>query len=57
MLRSRGVTLYTNEQILVVGGVSGEGNLMRTDTDVIAERLKKYLVYVEDVSVKEKISL
>ncbi len=50
----KGVTLYTNEQILVVGGVSGEGNLMRTDTDVIAERLKKYLVYVEDVSVKKK---
>lgn len=49
-----GVTLYTNEQILVVGGISGEGNLMRTDTDVIAERLKKYLVYVDDVNVKKK---
>lgn len=48
-----GVTLYTKEQILVVGGVSAESNLMRTDTDVIAERLKKYLVYVDDVQVKK----
>lgn len=49
-----GVTLYTNEQILVVGGISGEGNLMRTDTDLIAERLQKYLVYIDDVKVQKK---
>lgn len=48
-----GVTLYTKEQILAVGGVSEEGNLMRTDTDAISERLKKYLVYIDEAQVKK----
>ncbi len=53
-VKINGVTLYTKEQILVVGGVSGKNNLVRIDTDLIEERLKKHLVYIDDVQVKKK---
>lgn len=52
-VKINGVTLYTKDQIIGIGGISSEGNLVRTDTDVIAERLKKYLVYIEDVDVEK----
>lgn len=48
-----GVTLYTNEQILAVGGVQTGSNLIRTNTDVIEKRLLDTLPYVEEVSVKK----
>lgn len=53
-VKINGVTLYTKEQILVVGGISGKNNLVRTDTDLIEERLKKHLVYIDNVEVKKK---
>lgn len=49
-----GVSLYTNEQILAVGGVNSGVNLIRTDTGAVAERLKKNLVYIDDVKVSRK---
>jgi len=48
-----GVTLYTNEQILAVGGVTKGSNLIRTNTDIIEQRLLDTLPYVEEVSVKK----
>ena len=53
-VRINGVTLYSDEQIRVVGGVPNKGNLIRTNTDKIESRLKEHLVYVDDVSVKKK---
>lgn len=53
-VKINGVTLYTNEQILVIGGVSERANLVRTDTDIIEKRLTENLVYIDDVTVKKK---
>ena len=53
-IKINGVTLYTNEQILVVGGVADGGNLIRTDTDLIEERLTQNLVYIDKAEVKKK---
>ena len=53
-VRINGLTLYTKEQIMGIGGISQKGNLVRTDTDSIENRLKKYLVYIDDVQVKKK---
>ena len=53
-IKINGLSLYSNEQILVVGGVAQSGNLIRTDTDLIEERLTKHLVYIDDVKVKKK---
>ena len=49
-----GVTLYRYDQILNVGGVAKGENLIRTDTSIIEERLKKTLVYLDDVKVKKE---
>lgn len=46
-----GVTLYTNEQILAVGGVTKGSNLIRTNTDIIEQRLLNTLPYIEEVKV------
>ena len=48
-----GVTLYTNEQIVTVGGVESGANLVRTDTDVIEKRLLDTLPYLKTVSVSK----
>ena len=53
-IKINGLSLYTNEQVLVVGGVAQRGNLIRTDTDLIEERLTKHLVYIDNVQVKKK---
>ena len=53
-IKINGVTLYTNEQILVVGGVADGGNLIRTDADLIEERLTQNLVYIDKAEVKKK---
>lgn len=49
-----GATLYSKEQIMAVGGVSGGGNLIRTNTDVIEKRLSDNLAYVDAVTVSKK---
>ncbi len=49
-----GVTLYTQNQIYAVGGITDKMNLIRTDTDVIEKRLLDNLVYIDSVSVKKK---
>ena len=46
-----GVTLYTNDQILEVGGVVNGANLFRTNTDIIEQRLVDTLPYVESAKV------
>ena len=53
-IKINGLSLYTPEQVLVVGGVADEGNLTRTDTSLIEERLLKHLVYIDKVEVKKK---
>ncbi|MGN1114421.1 MAG: cell division protein FtsQ/DivIB [Oscillospiraceae bacterium] len=49
-----GVTLYDRNQIFVVGGIPNKGNLIRTDTKKIEERLANNLVYIDSVSVEKK---
>ena len=46
-----GVTLYTSDQILEVGGVVNGANLFRTNTDLIEQRLVETLPYVESATV------
>ena len=52
-VKINGLSLYTKEQILGIGGINQQGNLVRTDTDLIEKRLKKYLVYIDDVQVEK----
>lgn len=54
-IQIEGITLYGDEQIQVVGGVQNGQNLIRLDTDVVEERLKNNLVYIEDVKVQQKL--
>ncbi len=54
-IQIEGVTLYGDEQIQIVGGVQSGQNLIRLDTDVVEERLKNNLVYIEDVKVQQKL--
>lgn len=49
-----GLTLYTTEQILTVGGVQNGANLIRTDTGIIKQRLEKTLPYIDSVTVEKK---
>ena len=53
-IKIEGVTLYEQDQILVVGGVSTGQNLVRTNTDIVEKRLKDTLVYLDDVKVTKK---
>ena len=46
-----GLTLYSNDQVLAVGGVESGANLIRTDTKVIEKRLTDTLPYLKSVSV------
>lgn len=48
-----GVTLYTSDQILEVGGVVNGANLFRTNTDLIEQRLVETLPYVESAKVSK----
>lgn len=54
-IQIEGVTLYGDEQIQIVGGVQSGQNLIRLDTEVVEERLKNNLVYIEDVKVQQKL--
>ena len=46
-----GLTLYSNDQVLAVGGVESGANLIRTDTKVIEKRLTDTLPYLKSVTV------
>lgn len=46
-----GLTLYSNEQILAAGGVEAGKNLIRTNTNVIEDRLLQTLPYIKSVEV------
>lgn len=49
-----GVSLYRNDQILGVGGIINDENLVRTDTKLIRQRLEQHLVYIESAKVTKK---
>ena len=49
-----GVTLYRDEQILGVGGIVNDENLVRTDTKIIKQRLEENLVFIESAQVEKK---
>lgn len=53
-VRINGSTLYREQQILGVGGIVNEANLMRTDTKLIEKRLMESLVYIETAKVEKK---
>ena len=53
-IKIEGVSLYEQDQILGVGGVSTGQNLVRTNTDIVEKRLKDTLVYIDDVKVTKK---
>lgn len=50
-IKVSGVSLYSKEQVLAVGGASNGINLIRTNTDVIEKRLLDNLVYIDEVTV------
>lgn len=52
-IKVNGVSLYSNEQVLAVGGASNGINLIRTNTDVIEKRLLDNLVYIDEVTVEK----
>ena len=43
-----GVSLYTQEQIVNVGGITQNMNLVRTDVSLAEQRLKENLVYIDE---------
>ena len=49
-----GLTLYREDQIVGVGGVVNNSNLVRTDTKLIEQRLKDNLVFIETAEVEKK---
>ena len=49
-----GVTLYREDQIVGVGGIISNENLVRTDTKLIEKRLKDNLVFIETAKVEKK---
>jgi len=52
-VRVEGVSLYTNDQILLVGGVEKGANLIRTNTSIIEQRLVETLPYIEKATVSK----
>lgn len=49
----KGVTLYTEDQIINVGGIHEEMNLVRTDVTRAEKRLTDNLVYIDEVKVSK----
>ncbi|WP_024857933.1 cell division protein FtsQ/DivIB [Ruminococcus albus] len=49
----RGVSLYTDDQIINVGGIYEDMNLVRTDTARAEKRLTDNLVYIDEVKVSK----
>ena len=54
MVEINGVTLYRDDQILGVGGILKDENLVRTDTALIKKRLEETLVFIEEAKVEKK---
>lgn len=54
MVEINGVTLYRDDQILGVGGILKDENLVRTDTALIKKRLEENLVFIEEAKVEKK---
>ena len=50
----RGVTLYTEDQIVNVGGIYEDMNLVRTDVGRAEKRLTDNLVYIDEVKVTKE---
>lgn len=46
-----GAEVYSRDQIMLIGGVSLDDNLVRTNTDVVEKRLSENLAYIDDVKV------
>ncbi|MBO4868024.1 MAG: FtsQ-type POTRA domain-containing protein [Ruminococcus sp.] len=49
----RGVSLYSDDQIINVGGIYEDMNLVRTDTARAEKRLMDNLVYIDEVKVSK----
>lgn len=52
-VRVEGVTVYRKEQIINVGGIVKEMNLVRTDVNKAKQRLLDNLVYIDDVEIRK----
>ncbi|MBR1864103.1 MAG: FtsQ-type POTRA domain-containing protein [Ruminococcus sp.] len=52
-VRVEGVSVYKKDQIVNIGGIVKEMNLVRTDVHKAEQRLKDNLVYIDDVTVKK----
>ena len=50
----RGVTLYTDDQIINAGGIYEDMNLVRTDVFRAEKRLTDNLVYIDEVKVSKE---
>lgn len=49
----KGVSLYTDDQIINVGGIYEDMNLLRTDPDRAEKRLTENLVYIDEVNISK----
>lgn len=49
----KGVTLYTDDQIVSVGGIYEDMNLVRTDASRAEKRLTENLVYIDEAKVSK----
>ena len=49
----KGVSLYTNDQIVNIGGIYEDMNLLRTDVKRAEKRLTDNLVYIDEVKVSK----
>lgn len=52
-VRVEGVTVYQKDQVINVGGILKDMNLVRTDTSKAKQRLLDNLVYIDDVDIKK----
>ncbi|MBR1740033.1 MAG: FtsQ-type POTRA domain-containing protein [Ruminococcus sp.] len=53
-VRVEGVTLYREEQVLNVGGIELEMNMIRTDPSAAEKRILDNLVYIDEVRIKKQ---
>ena len=52
-IQVEGVTLYRNDQIINIGGITKDMNLVRTDVHKAEQRLADNLVYIDKVEIKK----
>ncbi len=50
-----GESIYSSKDIIKVANVKLESNLVRLDSENIADRIEKELPYIEDVKIKKKL--